>query len=49
MTTPVWATYGDEFWYIGEYSAGEPAISTVSGANLANWGTYIGKFTMPGC
>lgn len=43
------ATYGNEFWYIGEYAGGEPAISTISGNNLANWGTYIGMFTMPGC
>ena len=42
-------TYGDEFWYIGEYAGGEPAISVISGNNLANWGTYIGMFKMPGC
>jgi len=42
-------TYGDEFWYVGEYAGGEPAISIISGRNLGNWGTYVGMFKMPGC
>jgi hypothetical protein len=40
---------GKTFWYVGEYAAGEPAISIVSGNELANWGTYVGSFQFPGC
>jgi len=40
---------GKTFWYVGEYSGGNPAISIVSGNALANWGTYVGSFTIPGC
>ena len=33
---------GQTFWYLGEYSKSGVAAA-------ANWGTYIGSFTFPGC
>ena len=40
---------GKTFWYAGQYAGGEPAVSIISGNDLANWGTYIGSFEFPGC
>jgi hypothetical protein len=40
---------GTTFWYAGQYSAGEPAVSVISGNDLANWGTYVGSFEFRGC
>ncbi|MBT8103460.1 MAG: hypothetical protein KJO95_10865 [Gammaproteobacteria bacterium] len=40
---------GKTFWYAGQFAAGEPAISVISGNELANWGTYVGSFEYPGC
>ena len=40
---------GRTFWYAGQYAAGEPALSIVTGNELANWGTYVGSFEFPGC
>ena len=40
---------GKTFWYAGEYAAGKPSISVVSGNVLANWGTFVGAFTIRGC
>jgi hypothetical protein len=40
---------GSTFWYAGQYAAGDPAISIISGNELANWGTYVGSFEFPGC
>lgn len=40
---------GTTFWYAGQYAGGKPAVSVVSGNDLANWGTYVGSFKFPGC
>lgn len=40
---------GKTFWYAGQFAAGEPAISVISGNPLANWGTFIGSFEFPTC
>lgn len=40
---------GKTFWYAGEYAGGKPAVSVISGNDLANWGTYVGSFQFPGC
>lgn len=40
---------GSTFWYAGQYAGGEPAVSVISGNDLANWGTYVGSFQFPGC
>lgn len=40
---------GSTFWYAGQYAAGEPALSIVTGNPLANWGTYVGSFEFPDC
>jgi hypothetical protein len=40
---------GKTFWYAGQYAGGEPAVSVISGNELANWGTYVGSFEFPGC
>lgn len=40
---------GRTFWYAGQFAGGAPAISIVSGNELANWGTYVGSFQYPGC
>jgi hypothetical protein len=40
---------GSTFWYAGQYSGGKPAVSVISGNELANWGTYVGSFSFPGC
>lgn len=40
---------GRTFWYAGQFAAGEPAISIVSGNELVNWGTYVGSFQYPDC
>ncbi len=40
---------GKTFWYAGQYAGGDPAVSVVSGNDLANWGTYVGSFEFPGC
>lgn len=39
---------GKRVWYIGEYTQGANAVNS-AGTITANWGTYIGSFTMPGC
>jgi hypothetical protein len=40
---------GKTFWYAGQFAGGKAAVSTVSGNDLANWGTYVGSFKFPGC
>lgn len=40
---------GSTFWYAGQYAGGDPAVSVISGNELANWGTYVGSFEFPGC
>lgn len=40
---------GKTFWYAGQYAGGDPAVSIISGNDLANWGTYVGSFEFPGC
>jgi len=40
---------GKTFWYAGQFAGGKPAVSVVSGNDLANWGTYVGSFQFPGC
>lgn len=40
---------GSTFWYAGQFASGEPAISVVTGNELANWGTFVGSFEFPGC
>ena len=40
---------GKTFWYAGQYAGGKPAVSIVSGNELANWGTYVGSFEYPDC
>lgn len=40
---------GKTFWYAGQYAAGEPAVSIVSGNDLANWGTHVSSMQFPGC
>jgi len=39
---------GKRVWYIGEFTQGENAVNS-AGTITANWGTWIGSFTMPGC
>lgn len=40
---------GTTFWYAGQFAGGKPAVSVISGNDLANWGTYVGSFEFPGC
>ena len=40
---------GSTFWYAGSTLGGKPAVSIISGNDLANWGTYVGSFEFPGC
>lgn len=40
---------GTTFWYAGQYAGGEPAVSIISGDDLANWGTYVGSFEFRNC
>lgn len=40
---------GTTFWYAGQFAGGEPAVSIISGNDLANWGTFVGSYEFPGC